>query len=213
MEERLRDLRSKRNPKARIKVMEGHFATSHSHLDTYIDMSTVKYRHNNARETAKVLADKYVSNTSIDTIVCTEGTELIGAYMAEILAENGVMSINSGKNISVLTPERDMSGQLFFRDNAQRMLTNMQVLLLAAVTTTGKSTGRAMECVEYYGGHPCGVAVIFSAVEEVRGFEVNAVFHQEDLPEYHVYKQGDCPLCKAGKKVDALVNSYGYSKL
>ena len=38
MESRLRDIRSKRNPKARIKVMEGHFATSHSHINTYIDM-------------------------------------------------------------------------------------------------------------------------------------------------------------------------------
>lgn len=213
MEEKFRDLRSNQNPKARIKVMDGHFATAHSHTGMYIDLSTVKYRHNNARETAKVLAEKYVNTTSIDTIVCTEGTELIGAYLAEILAENGVVAINSGKNISVLTPEVDVAGQLFFRDNAQRMVTNMQVLLLAAVTTTGKSTGRAMECVEYYGGTPCGVCAIFSAVDEVRGLPIHSVFHQEDLPEYRVYAKHDCPLCKAGVKVDALVNSFGYSKL
>ena len=54
MDERLEDLRSAKNPKARIKILKGHFATSHSHINTYIDMSTVKSRHNNARETAKV---------------------------------------------------------------------------------------------------------------------------------------------------------------
>ena len=42
MDERLENLRSTKNPKARIKIMKGHFATSNSHLDTYIDMSTVK---------------------------------------------------------------------------------------------------------------------------------------------------------------------------
>ena len=58
MESRLRDIRSTRNPKARIKIMTGHFATTHSHVNIYIDMSTVKCRHNNARETAKTLAEK-----------------------------------------------------------------------------------------------------------------------------------------------------------
>lgn len=60
MDERLEDLRSAKNPKARIKILKGHFATSHSHINTYIDMSTVKSRHNNARETAKVLAAAYL---------------------------------------------------------------------------------------------------------------------------------------------------------
>ena len=69
MDERLEDLRSAKNPKARIKILKGHFATSHSHINTYIDMSTVKSRHNNARETAKVLAAAYLSNTTVDTIV------------------------------------------------------------------------------------------------------------------------------------------------
>ena len=65
MDERLENLRSTKNPKARIKIMKGHFATSNSHLDTYIDMSTVKIRHNNAREAAKVLAQEYVTSTYV----------------------------------------------------------------------------------------------------------------------------------------------------
>ena len=87
MDERLEDLRSAKNPKARIKILKGHFATSHSHINTYIDMSTVKSRHNNARETAKVLAAAYLSNTTVDTIVCMEETEVIGTFLAEQLAD------------------------------------------------------------------------------------------------------------------------------
>lgn len=69
MSEQLTDLRSTRNPKARIKIMEGHFATVNSHINTYIDMSTVKCRHNNGRETARVLAEHFRNNTMVETVV------------------------------------------------------------------------------------------------------------------------------------------------
>ena len=210
MESRLRDIRSKVNPKARIKVMEGHFATSHSHINTYIDMSTVKCRHNNARETAKTLAEKYVTTLSVDTIICLDGTEMIGAYMAEILSDNSVMSLNSGKNISVVTPEM---GQMIFRDNTQRMIKNMQVLLLVASATTGKTIDRAVECIEYYEGSVCGISAIFSAAKESHGLEINTIFTDRDLPEYRAYSHADCPYCKQKMRVEAIVNSYGYSKL
>ena len=213
MESRLRDIRSKVNQKARIKVMEGHFATSHSHINTYIDMSTVKCRHNNARETAKTLAEKYVTTLSVDTIICLDVTEMIGAYMAEILSDNSVMSLNSGKNISVVTPEFNPMGQMIFRDNTQRMIKNMQVLLLVASATTGKTIDRAVECIEYYEGSVCGISAIFSAAKESHGLEINTIFTDRDLPEYRAYSHADCPYCKQKMRVEAIVNSYGYSKL
>ncbi|MBB5264066.1 orotate phosphoribosyltransferase [Catenibacillus scindens] len=214
MESRLKDIRSTRNPKARIKVMNGHFATSHSHVNTYIDMSTVKCRHNNARETAKTLADRYINTTPVDTIICLDGTEVIAAFMAEMLAENGVMSINAGKNISVVTPEYGSGGQIIFRDNNQRMVKNMQVLLLCASTTTGKTIAQAVECINYYGGSVCGIAAIFSAVKESHGLEVNAIFSGEDLPvKYEAFAPWDCPYCKQGMHVEAVINGFGYSKI
>lgn len=211
MDARLEDLRSTRNPKARIKVMKGHFATSNSHLNTYIDMSTVKTRHNNARETAKELAQEYMS-TSVDSIVCLEETEVIGTFMAEFLSDNR-MSLSFGNNISVITPEYNGMGQILFRDNKQRMVKNQQVLILAASITTGKTLRRAINSVVYYDGTICGVASIFSAVRKIVGMEVKTVFTSKDLPDYRAYEPADCPMCKAGQRVEALVNSYGYSKL
>lgn len=214
MENKLKDIRSTRNPKARIKIMEGHFATSHSHINVYIDMSTVKSRHNNARETARELASRYVATTPIDTIICLDGTEVIAAYMAETLADNAMHSINSGKNISVITPEINSAGQMIFRDNNQRMIQNMQVLLLVASATTGKTINRAVECIEYYGGTVCGISAIFSAAKASHGIEINAIFEEDDLPvPYRAYTAHDCPYCKQHKKIEAIVNSYGYSKL
>ena len=59
----------------------------------------------------------------------------------------------------------------------------------------------------------CGVAAIYRAVDEVEGYPVKSVYSVQDLPDYRSYDYHDCPYCKAGKKVDALVNSFGYSSL
>ena len=63
-------------------------------------------------------------------------------------------------------------------------------------------------------GYPvAGVAAIYSAVEEVAGYPVRSVYTINDLPGYASYDYRDCPYCKAGQKLDALVNSFGYSAL
>ena len=213
MDERLENLRSTKNPKARIKIMKGHFATSNSHLDTYIDMSTVKIRHNNAREAAKVLAQEYVTSTYVDTIVCLDETSVIGAFLAEQLADSTHMALSHKNNISVITPEYNGLGQIMFRDNQQRMIKDQQVLVLAASITTGKTIKRAIDSVLYYGGTICGVCSIFSAVTKVAGMEVKTIFTNKDLPAYHAYEPNKCPMCEAGDRVEAIVNSFGYSKL
>ena len=39
------------------------------------------------------------------------------------------------------------------------------------------------------------------------------LFNTGDLPEYASYAPQDCPLCRQGLEVDAVVDKYGYSKL
>jgi orotate phosphoribosyltransferase len=70
-----------------------------------------------------------------------------------------------------------------------------------------------MESVSYYGGSVVGVTSIFSATQQVEGVEVNTIFTREDVPGYEAYAPSNCPLCKAGEKVDAIANGYGYSLL
>ena len=36
---------------------------------------------------------------------------------------------------------------------------------------------------------------------------------QDNIIDYASYSVGECPMCKAGKKIEAIVNSYGYSML
>ena len=70
-----------------IKVVDGHFATNHSHINRYIDMTTIKSRRKMALAAAKSMATEYVATTIVDTIVCMDGTEVIGAYLANALTE------------------------------------------------------------------------------------------------------------------------------
>ena len=204
---------SKYNNMVSINVIPGHFATNHSHITHYIDMSILKSRQSMARAAAKSIASEYMASTVIDTIVCMDGTEVIGSYLAEELTDSGIMSMNQHKAMYVVTPEFNSVGQMIFRDNLQPMIKGKHILFLLASATTGRTIERSLECVSYYGGIVAGISAIFSANEEIAGQKIHTLFQIEDIPEYKTYPHNACPFCQAGKKIEAIVNSYGYSKL
>lgn len=204
---------SKLNEKIHLHVVPGHFATSHSHINSYLDMTTLKVRHSEAAEVAKELASEYQYTKAIDTIICMDGCEIIGACLAEELTKNGIMSLNTHKSMYVITPEFDSNGQMIFRDNLQPMVANKNILLLLASATTGRTIARSLECIRYYGGIIQGISAIFSAANEIYGEPVHALFHADDLPDYQTYSPGECPLCQNGEKIKAIVNGFGYSEL
>ncbi len=199
--------------KVPIRVMPGHFSTNHSHINFYVDTTALKARQSEAEAAAKALAAMYVYNTIVDTIVCIEGTEVIGAFLAQQLSEAGVMSMNAHKTIYVVAPEYDNNGQLIFRDNIRPMITGKNVIVLLADVTTGRTSARCVEAIQYYGGIVRGVCALFSVVDNVNEFPVNAIFTKKELPDYQAYRPAECPYCRSGVKLDALVNSFGYSKL
>lgn len=206
-------LHSKINPNSIIRIVSGHFATTHSHINTYVDMTIMKSRRSEAAAAASVLAYKYSTSTYIDTIICMDGCEVIGAYLADKLAESGIMSMNQHHTMYVVSPEVNSGGQLIFRDNMQFMVAGKHCLLLLASATTGRTIARALECIDYYGGIIEGVSAIFSASKTVNGVEVNSIFNDDDVPDYQTYDARNCPMCQSGQKLDAIVNSYGYSRL
>lgn len=209
MEDRLQYIQSNRNSRVRIGIIPGHYATNHSHVNFYVDMTSIKTSMKTARDAAKELGADF-ADTQIDTIICLEGTQILGAFLAEYLSQTGM---NRDNDIDVVTPELNANNQLLFRDNTQKNIWGKQVLLLIASASTGKSINRAIDCLQYYNGKLAGVAAIFSAIHEIHDVKVKSVFTDEDLPHYETYLPADCPMCKAGQKVDALINSFGYSKL
>lgn len=213
MESRAKKINSNINQNAIIRIIPGHFATNHSHVNYYVDMTIMKSRKSEAEAAASVLARKYSTSTYIDTIICMDGCEVIGAYLADELTKSGIMSLNQHQTMYVVSPEMNPGGQLIFRDNMQMMIHGKHCLLLLASATTGRTIARAVECVQYYGGIMEGVAALFSASDEVAGLEVNHIFGKEDIGDYQTYDANKCPMCAKKEKIDAIVNSYGYSKL
>lgn len=204
---------STKNPQLYLKVYKGHFATSHSHINYYIDVTDQQTKVQEAQALAAELAATYKSSALIDTILCLDGTEVIGAFLARELAKNDYTNLNAGSDIAVLTPEYTSGSQLFFRDNIIPMIENRRVLILAISVVTGYTAKSAAEAIRYYGGTVAGVAGIFASVATCEGVPVVSVFNPKNLPEYQSFAPQECPFCKAGWKIEALVNNHGCSKL
>lgn len=198
---------------APLKIRGGHFATNHAHINYYIDMTTLKTRISEARDVAKSLAGMFLYDTAVDTIVCMEGTEVIGGFLAEELTQAGVLSMNAHKTMYVITPEYNSNSQIVFRENILPMIHGKNVVLLMASVTTGLSLNKGIEAIQYYGGVLRGITAIFSTLEEINGYRITSIFGKKDVPDYSYADYRDCPLCKQGKKLEALVNAYGYFSL
>ena len=196
-----------------LRVRKGHFATMHSHTNYFIDVTTQKMRLSEAKAVSEELVENYKRNTIVDTILCIDGMEVVGTCLAEELTKDEYANMDAHQTIYVISPEYITGGQLMFRDNLVPMLAGKHVLVLAASVTTGKSALAAIDAIRYYGGTTVGLAAIFATVDECDGHPVCSVFDPNDLGDYESYKPHQCPICRQGIKIEALVNSFGYSAL
>ena len=196
-----------------LRVAHGHFATNHSHINYYIDITYQKTRLSEAEDSARQLVSHFINDTPVDTLLCLDGTTVLGACVAQELKKSGFRTMNKSESIYILEPERAGNSQIIFRDNVQSMIRGKHVGVIMASVTTGVTANRAIEAITYYGGQVAGIAAIYSAVDEIQGYPVRSVYNLKDLPDYASYDYRECPLCKRGEKIDALVNSFGISAL
>lgn len=204
---------SRANQQLYANAIPGHFATNHSHINYYIDMSEIKHNMNMALEAARSIAF-HLSSVSVDTLMCMEGTEYIGAYLARELSTAGLSSMNGNKSIYLVEPDSNVNGQFVFADNLRPMIEHRNVLILVNTASTGQTLSQARECVEYYGGRAAGYAALFSNLSELGGKPVIRLFSGEDFPHYQNFIRGqNCPACAAGLRLDAIVSPRGYTKL
>ncbi len=206
-------IRSKNHPNVTLKAIPGHFVTPNSHINYFLDMTTLKTRLSEASTAAKELSRQIVASMVVDTIVCIDGCEIIGAFLAEELTRAGIYSRNAHQTIYIVTPEYSASGQMLFRDNYLPMIKDKNVLLLLASATTGRTVTKAVQTLTYYGASISGVSAIFSAANSVMGIPINTLFSTSDIPEYKTYSSEECALCKDKKPIDAFANAFGYSTI
>ena len=204
---------SKAHPNIQLKAIPGHFVTPNSHVNYFLDMTTLKARLSEASMVARELGRQVMISTVVDTIVCIDGCEIIGAFLAEELTRAGIYSRNAHKTIYIITPEYTTSGQMMFRDNYLPMVKEKNVLLLLASATTGKTVTKAIHTLTYYGASISGISAVFSAANSIVGIPVNSLFTTADIPDYTTYSSEKCTMCKEKKPIDAFANAFGYSKI
>jgi hypothetical protein len=202
-----------KNPAIKMNVIPGHFTTSQFHISHYLDLYDLKTNVSLARDVAIELALPYLTTTPVDTIVCMEGTEVIGAYMAEELLQEGTSVINSGKEIHVVTPMSNVNRKLMFQSNIRNLILNQNTVLLVSSISSGITINSALECLSYYGAIVVGISALFSAYTEKSEYEINAMFTSEDIPDYKIFSPDQCAMCKQGHKLDALIIHDGYTKM
>lgn len=204
-----------KNPNIVTKVIPGHFTTSHSHLTHYVDLDNLKTNSTLAKAVAVEFARPYLTTTIVDTIVCMEGTELIGAYLADELSSERLSSMNSGKGIYVVTPMNNVNRQLTFQSNIQELIVNHNVILLVSSISSGITIKSALDCLAYYGANLVGISALFNSFTSDldQNQKINYLFTHEDIPGYQKFRPGDCEMCKSGRKLDAIIMQGGYTKI
>lgn len=204
---------SKQHPNVTLKAIPGHFVTPNSHVNYYLDMTTLKSRLSEASAAAKELSTQIAVTTIVDTIVCIDGCEIIGAFLADELTKAGIYSMNAHKTIYIITPEVVNTGQLVFRENFLPMIKGKNVLLLLASATTGQTIVKATQTLRYYGAAISGISAVFSVANSMMGIPIHALFTIADIPEYKAYDSEGCSLCRQGRPIEAFANAFGYSRI
>jgi orotate phosphoribosyltransferase len=212
MEGKAYTLSYEKNPLIEMRVIPGHFTTSSSHLSHFLDVSRLKASAKAAQEVAAELSLPYLTSTQVDTIVCMERTDVIGAYLAEDLMQSGVSAIH-GEDIHVITPISNNIGNLSFQSSTVGLLAGKNVLLLTTSISSGRTLNAALDCLSYYRANIVGISALFMVATATQEHPAHALFTSEAIPGYKMYGSRDCELCRAGLPLDALISSEGFTKI
>jgi len=214
MDKKVYSISLEKNPLISMKVIPGHFTTSHSHISHFIDLNVMKSNALIARDIARELATPYMVSTTVDTIVCMEKTEVVGAYLAEEIYQEGMPPFNNSGEIHVVTPINNANGNLLcFQGSAIELIAGKNTVLLVASMSSGQTVKKALDCIAFYGGKVVGISALFLASPEKQEREIHALFTSEDIPDYKIMNINECDMCKSGKKLDAIVSSEGYTEI
>ena len=139
----------------------------------------------------------YLTTTLVDTIVCLEGLEVIGAFMAEELTQEGTSVINSDRDSYVVTPISNYNRKLMFQHSMQELISNRNIIVLVSSVSSGLTLYSALECLSYYGGKLAGISAYLMPIPKDMNMKLILFLQTSVLLSY--FTVDDCPLCKRKK--------------
>lgn len=211
IQEKMVKFNSKVNGSVSIHAATGHFATSQSHVNYYIDVTRLKIRVTEAEIAANSLCDMLAQKVStVDTVVCMDDCQVMGMALAKAMETRAINMTNAHKSYYVVSPEHNSFNQLIFSENVQLAINGKNIVLLCSNISTGNTILQALRTIDYYGGTTVGIASVFSTIEQVEGMEIQSLFKKADFPDYQTYIPGDCPFCAKKFPIEAIVSGSGY---
>ncbi len=198
-----------------LRVAKGHFATSHSHINYYIDVvTTQKARLSEAKAVAKELVAAYQHNTIVDTVLCLDGTQVIGTCLANELTKGRLCQHERPPDHLCHHPgvhhrQPDHPARQSGPHGQGQACAHPGRFHHHRLHRAGCDRGDQLLRRHWWPG----LSAIFATATECMGIPVTSIFDPSNLPDYASFDSRECPMCKAGQHIDALVNSFGYSAL
>lgn len=195
-----------------VNATTGHFATSQSHVNFYIDVTRLKTRVSEATDAARSICQMLLNKVvEVDTIVCLDDSQVLGTLLAQQMEKADFRMQNLHETMYVVSPVMNSMQQLMFTQNTTHAITGKNVLILSANITTGASIRQAFRTVKYYGGSITGVAAIFCKTPQIDEYPVYSLFTAADFPDYQTYFPNECPYCAKNMPIEAMVSGTGYT--
>lgn len=172
----------------------------------------MKSRTAEAQNIAHELAANYEVSTPVDTIICMDGLEVIGAYLSEELTKAGIfpwmlIRRSTWLLLNPAIPDR-LSSVIIFSQWSRAKCTDPQWFDYHRLYFVQSNREHSVLRRHYqrYRSH--------IQQSRQRGFSPCIFyFNTKDIPDYHSYSSTKCPMCQRQQKIDAIVSSYGYSAL
>lgn len=139
-----------------------------------------------AKEAARALAQPYHTGALVDLILCEEGCEAVGAFLAAELGGGSVLSLNRGSDIHIGTL-RLSEQETCTREELP--LRGKSILLLTDLLMSPKRARRAADYILGSGAALSGVCALFGVPGEVEKRKIQCLFEASDLPGFYTWRE------------------------
>ncbi|MDD2955337.1 MAG: hypothetical protein PHD67_03355 [Oscillospiraceae bacterium] len=179
-----------------LTVTREHAAEPGCHMNRRVGTAGLRHSGKLAREAARLLAAPYQAGALVELILCEQGCEVVGSFLACELSGGNALSLNRGCDIRVAAFRWEEERPVLLEPEP---LSGQSVLLLADRLFP---PDKALCCAQWAAAQEAalsGVCALFGTPGKVGWRRVHCLFSAVEVPGFHFWPEEECPLCRAEK--------------
>ena len=183
----------------KLTAYHGHFATRHSHNSHYLDITRMKHECAMANIARRLSCNHYVYEKEIRYGRLPGQQRGHGTFLARQLSQKNLLSLSSEK-ISASSHRSTIQRTSIFR-----IIFAPWCLKECPAADLTVNSGRTAACARGASSIEAprrGSQLSSARLKQVGDIPVISLFSPEDIPGYVTSLVKDCPMCKAGQKID-----------